>query len=478
MILELHEKLKSRKLSSVELTRHYLKRIAADRTNSYLTVCEEESLKEATAADARIASGKDVTPLTGIPLGLKDILCTNGVRTTCASKILGDYKPPYDATSVERLKRSGAVTLGKLNMDEFAMGGSNENSAFGAVKNPVNPEYVPGGSSGGSAAAVKAGLAAATLGTDTGGSVRLPAAFTGTVGLKPTYGLVSRYGLVAFASSLDQIGPLGATTEDCAAVLSAIAGHDPLDSTSFKREPADYVALMAAERGKKLRIGVPKEYFVEGIEKAVAEKFSEARKGLEKAGHTFVEISLPHTEYSVAVYYILAVSEASSNLARFDGVRYGMRAKGDLSLTEMYSKTRALFGEEVKRRIILGTFALSAGYYDAYFKKACQVRRLISGDFSEAFKKVDAVMAPTAPSAAFRLGEKIADPLKMYLNDIFTIPVNLAGLPAISTPIGRAAQGLPIGMQFIGRHFEEPRILALSKQVEEEVYREKVDHGF
>lgn len=478
MILELHEKLKTRKASAVDLARHYLARIKKDQTNSYITVCDDIALEMAKAADDRLAKGEDVTVLTGIPLGLKDLLCTQGIRTTCASKILGDYKPPYDATSVARLKKSGAVFLGKLNMDEFAMGGSNENSAFGAVKNPVNPAHVPGGSSGGSAAAVKAGLAAATLGSDTGGSVRLPAAYTGTVGLKPTYGRVSRYGLVAFASSLDQIGPMGNTVADCAALLGAIAGHDPRDSTCAPRESENFLEGMKQHGSRKLKIGVPKEYFQGGLAKDVGASIDRAMSELKKQGHSFVEVSLPHTEHSVAVYYLVAVSEASSNLSRFDGVRFGVRVAGDRPLVEMYKQTRALFGEEVKRRIILGTFALSAGYYDAYYKKACQVRRLIKQDFDEAFKSVDVLISPVAQGTAYRLGEKISDPLQMYLNDIFTIPVNLAGLPAISVPVGRDSQGLPIGVQFIGKHFGEAEVLAAAQQVENHVYKEEANHGF
>ena len=477
MIRSLHEKLTTKKVSSVELAKHYLARIKQDKTNSYITVTEDAALEMARAADVRLAGGKDITLLTGIPLGLKDLLCTKGIKTTCASKILGDYKPPYDATAVARLKTAGASLLGKLNMDEFAMGGSNENSAFGPVRNPVNHDYVPGGSSGGSAAAVKAGLAAATLGSDTGGSVRLPAAYTGTVGLKPTYGSVSRYGLVAFASSLDQIGPMGVSSEDCAILLSTIAGHDACDSTSAARPAANYPELMKQAGTKKYRIGLPKEYFIGGLQKEVAASIEQVVQALKKAGHTLVDISLPHTEYSVAVYYVVAVSEASSNLARYDGVRYGARLGGQSTLADMYKQTRSLFGEEVKRRIILGTFALSAGYYDAYYKKACQVRRLIKNDFEQAWQQVDLILAPVSPTTAFKLGEKTADPLQMYLNDIFTIPANLAGLPGISVPAGRDAKGLPIGVQFIGKPFAEPELLAMARFVEDHVHREKVDHG-
>jgi aspartyl-tRNA(Asn)/glutamyl-tRNA(Gln) amidotransferase subunit A len=373
---------------------------------------------------------------------------------------------------VKRLKDLGAVVLGKLNMDEFAMGGSNENSAFGPVKNPLNLEYVSGGSSGGSAASVKAGLAVAALGSDTGGSIRLPASYTGTVGLKPTYGLVSRYGLVAFASSLDQIGPLCLSVEDAAIMLSAISGHDPHDSTSAPNPPKDYLNLMKNHSNQKFKIGIPKEYFVGGIQKEVLQKTNELKSTLAKAGHTLVDISLPYTEYSVAVYYVVAISEASSNLARFDGVRFGARLASNGTLFEMYKKTRSLFGEEVKRRILLGTFALSSGYYDAYYKKACQVRRLIKQDFDEAFRKVDVVLAPVSPTTAYKIGEKISDPLQMYLNDIFTIPVNLAGLPGISIPVGRDAKNLPIGVQFIGKPFAEEEILSLAYWSEQNFYKE------
>lgn len=476
MLLALHEKLKSRKISSTELAKHYLKRIKSDQTNSFITVAEDHALAMAAKADERLNKGVAQT-LTGIPLALKDVLCTKGLRTTCASKILADYHPPYDATVVARLRESGAVFLGKLNMDEFAMGSSNENSAYGSVKNPVNLAHVPGGSSGGSAAALKAGLAAATLGTDTGGSVRLPAAYTGVVGLKPTYGLVSRFGLVAFASSLDQVGPMGATVEDTAVLLSAISGHDVFDSTSAPRSSIDYVAALREAGSRKYRIGLPKEYFIGGLQKEVAAAVDQVVAALKKAGHEIVEVALPHTKYSVATYYIVAVSEASSNLARFDGVRFGARLGGDRSITEMYKQTRSLFGEEVKRRIVLGTYALSSGYYDAYYKKACQVRRLIKQDFDQVFQKVDLILAPVSPTTAFKLGDKNDDPLKMYLNDIFTIPVNLAGLPGVSVPAGRDSAGLPIGLQFIGKHFGEPEILAMAKFVEDQVYKEEVDHG-
>ncbi len=477
MILQLHEKLKTKKISAVELTQHYLKRVKTDSNNVYITVCDREAVAAAEKADQALAQGK-AGLLTGIPVGIKDIFCTAGVKTTCASKILGDYVPPYDATCVARLKRNGAVLLGKLNMDEFAMGGSNENSAFGPVKNPIDPRYVPGGSSGGSAAAVAGGLAVAALGTDTGGSIRLPASYTGTVGLKPTYGRVSRNGLVAFGSSLDQAGPMTTTVSDAAIVLESISGHDPFDSTSSVLPSENFLASMVTESSRKLKIGLPKEYFVDGLQREVAEQIDSLKNKLLAAGHQLIPITLPHTEYSVAIYYIVAVSEASSNLSRFDGVRFGTRIGGDRSLVEMYKSTRSLFGPEVKRRIILGAFALSSGYYDAYYKKACQVRALVKRDFEDAFKKVDAILAPVAPTTAFKLGEKTADPLTMYLNDIFTIPANLAGIPAISVPIGRDQNKLPIGAQFIGPHFSEARLLALGKLVEEKHYREEVRHGF
>lgn len=501
MILELHEKLKLKKISSRELTHHYLQRIKNDKTNAYISITEQEALQMAYQADQRIQQGNSAV-LTGIPFGIKDILCTKGIRTTCASKILADYKPPYDATAVARLKSEDIVILGKTNMDEFAMGGSSENSAFGPVLLPLNLNYVAGGSSGGSAAAVRAGLAVASLGTDTGGSVRLPAAFNGIVGLKPTYGSVSRYGLIAFGSSLDQIGPMTTNVEDCAIIFSAIAGHDPFDSTCADYPQRDYFDEMKKLKGTKFRIGMPKEYFVSGLQPAgllsaglpsaglpsvglqpaIAKQIDLLRKKLESAGHSILEISLPHTEYSVAVYYIVAVSEASSNLAKFDGVRFGARISKEsdqpLSLTKMYQKTRSLFGAEVKRRIILGTFALSAGYYDAYYKRACQVRRLIKQDFDEAFKKVDLILAPVTHSAAFKLGEKMSNPLQMYLNDIYTIPANLAGLPAISIPIGRNEQNLPIGAQFIGPTFKEAELFTIAKFAEDQFYQEEVDHGF
>lgn len=478
MIRKLHELLKAKKVSSVELAQHYLDRIKTDQTNSYITVTGEHALQMAKSADQRLASGIDLNLLTGIPLGLKDVLCTRGIRTTCGSKILENYLPPYDATVVERLQSSGASFLGKLNMDEFAMGSSNENSAYGPVKNPVRLDRVPGGSSGGSAAAVKAGLAVATLGSDTGGSVRLPAAYTGIVGLKPTYGSVSRFGLIAYASSLDQIGPMASTVDDCAILYSAISGHDTRDSTSAARQSFDYSSLIKDLSARKFRIGIPKEYFIGGLQNEVAAAIEQVMGALRKAGHSLIEVSLPHTEYSVAVYYLVAVSEASSNLARYDGVKFGERKGADRPLVEMYKQTRALFGQEVKRRILLGTYALSAGYYDAYYRKACQVRRLIKNDFDKVWDSVDLLLAPVSPTTAFKIGEKNSDPLKMYLNDIFTIPANLAGLPALSVPAGRDGEGLPIGVQFIGASFSEEALFSIGKFVEDNVYREEVSHGF
>ena len=478
IIGNLHEKLASKKISSVELTKIYLDRAKKDKTNSFITVCEESALKEAAEIDAKGVTKGD-SPLKGVPIALKDNMTTMNAPTTCASKLLGEYKAPYDADVTRRLKNDGSIMIGKLNMDEFAMGGSNENSAFGVVRNPVNLDYVPGGSSGGSAAAAKAGLAAATLGSDTGGSIRLPASYTGLVGMKPTYGSVSRYGLVAFASSLDQIGPMTQTVDDCAIMLSSIAGRKKgeweQDSTLSSHPQVDYLAEIAKLKDRKYRIGVPKEYFISGMQPEVEKSTQTVIEALKKAGHTLVDISLPHTQYSVAVYYIVAVSEASSNLSRFDGVRFGNRVQS-ANLTEMYKKTIALFGSEVKRRIVLGTFALSSGYYDAYFKKACQVRRLIANDFKKAFESCDLIVGPVAPTTAFKLGEKVSDPLKMYLNDILTIPVNLAGLPAISVPAGRDSKGMPIGVQFIGKHFQDAHVLNAARFVEQNVYHEEVSH--
>ena len=459
-IHELQTLLKNRETSSRELTEAFLTRIAETdkHIGAFITTCEEAALKDADAADARLSAGQ-ADALTGIPLALKDIFITEGVRTTCASKILGNFVPPYDGTAVSKLKAQGAVLLGKLNMDEFAMGSSNENSAFGPVKNPWNRDCVPGGSSGGSAACVAARQAVATLGTDTGGSIRQPASHCGVVGLKPTYGRVSRYGVIAYASSLDQVGPLTRDVKDCAIMLGATAGYDPADSTSINLPVPDYQASL--KQGiKGLRIGLPKEYFIKGLDPDIQQAIDTAIATLRDLGAEPVEVSLPHTEYAVACYYLIATAEASSNLARYDGVRYGQRVDQGRGLIDMYNQSRAAgFGPEVKRRIMLGTYALSSGYYDAYYLKAQKVRTLIRQDFLDAFNQVDVIVTPVAPTPAFRIAEKTADPLQMYLSDIFTIPVNLAGTCGVSVPCGFSRDGLPIGMQLIGKPFGEETIL-------------------
>ena len=452
--------LRNKEVTSVELTRAFLERIGSvdQHINAYLTVTAEQALEDAARADRRLAEGQGAE-LTGIPLALKDIFITEGVRTTCASRILENFVPPYDGTAVAKLKEQGAVLLGKLNMDEFAMGSSNENSAFGAVKNPWNLDYVPGGSSGGSAACIAARLAAATLGTDTGGSIRQPAANCGVVGLKPTYGRVSRYGVIAFASSLDQVGPIARDVEDCAILLQAVAGYDAADSTSVDMPVPDYRATLR-DGVKGLKIGLPREYFIEGLDPDVQQATDDAIAVLRELGAELVEVALPHTEYAVACYYLIATAEASSNLARYDGVRYGRRVDRGQGLIDMFMQSRAAgFGPEVKRRIMLGTYALSSGYYDAYYLKAQKVRTLIRQDFLDAFAKVDVMLTPVAPTPAFRLGEKLADPLQMYLSDIFTIPVNLAGTCGMSLPCGLSRDGLPIGLQLIGRPFGEAALL-------------------
>lgn len=445
----------------------YLARIAAleGRVGAYLTVTAEAARAAARAADDRFARRAPLGPLDGVPIALKDVLCTAGVPTTCGSRILESFVPPYDATVVSRLRRAGAVFLGKTNMDEFAMGSSTEHSAFKPTRNPWDLERVPGGSSGGSAAAVAGELAAAGLGTDTGGSVRQPAAFCGTVGLKPTYGRVSRYGLIAFASSLDQVGTFTRTVRDCALLLGAIAGADPCDSTSVDRPVPDYVAQL--ERGVAgLRIGVPREYFAEGLDPDVRSAVEEAVATLRGLGAATRDLSLPTTDHGIAVYYIIAPAEASSNLARYDGVKYGLRAPGGRDLVEMESRTRAAgFGAEVKRRIMLGTYALSAGYHEAYYGRAQKVRTLVRRDFDRAFAEVDLIVAPTTPGVAFRIGEK-EDPLAMYLNDVFTVPSSLAGLPAVSVRCGFSRAGLPIGLQLIGKAFDEPTVLAAAHAYE------------
>jgi aspartyl-tRNA(Asn)/glutamyl-tRNA(Gln) amidotransferase subunit A len=438
----------------------YLERIDAldGEVRAFLTVTREHALAQAAAADARFHAGQPRGPLDGVPVALKDLFCTRGIRTTSGSKILERFVPPYDATVVARLLEAGAVVLGKVNMDEFAMGSSTEHSGFFTTRNPWDVDRVPGGSSGGAAAAVAAGMAAASLGTDTGGSIRQPAAFCGTVGFKPTYGRVSRYGVIAFASSLDQVGPFGRTVEDVALMLQVIAGADPMDSTAVATPVPDYRAELA--RGLEgLRIGIPTEYFIDGMNPEVESAVRAAIATLERLGARTEPVSLPHTEYGLAAYYVIAPAEASSNLARYDGVKYGLRAPGGKDLIEMYAKTRAAgFGDEVKRRIMLGTYALSAGYYDAYYGRALKVRTLVRRDFQEAFERVSLIAAPTTPGVAFKLGEK-ADPLSMYLNDVLTIPVNLAGLPGISVPAGFTSGGLPIGLQLIGRAFDEATVL-------------------
>ena len=459
-IHELGQRFRQGELTPSEAARAYLARIeAVDRkVGAYLTVTREQALAQAAEADARFRAGSSRGPLDGVPIAVKDVLCTRGIRTTCGSKILEHFVPPYDATAVARLRDAGAVLLGKLNMDEFAMGSSTENSAFFPTKNPWDLTRVPGGSSGGSAAAVAADLAAAALGTDTGGSIRQPAAFCGDVGLKPTYGRVSRYGLVAFASSLDQIGPLTQDVEDAALVLQAIAGHDPMDSTSVDLPVPDYRAELG-KGAQGLRIGIPAEYFIEGLDPEVEAAVRAAIRVLEQLGARTEPVSLPHTEYGLAAYYLIAPAEASSNLARYDGVKYGLRVAKTRDVVEMYSKTRAAgFGAEVRRRVMLGTYALSAGYYDAYYGRAQRVRTLVRRDFVEAFARVDLIAAPTTPGVAFKFGEK-EDPLQMYLNDVFTIPVNLAGLPGLSVPAGFTMSGLPIGLQLIGRAFDEAALL-------------------
>jgi len=460
-IHELRDLIRTGKVSPTEIVRAYLERIGRldGRVRAYLTVTGEAALAGAARVEEARRRQEPLPPLAGIPLAIKDVLCTRGVRTTCGSRILDNFTPPYDATVVARLTQAGALLLGKTNMDEFAMGSSTENSAFGPTHNPWDLDRVPGGSSGGSAAAVAAELCAGALGTDTGGSIRQPGGFCGVVGLKPTYGRVSRYGLVACASSLDQAGPMTRDVEDAALLLQAMAGHDPRDSTSAALPVPDYTAGLREGVGG-LRVGIPREYIVPGMEPAVEAAVREALAALERLGARIVEVSLPHTPYAVAVYYLVATAEASSNLGRYDGVKYGYRAPHAAHLVEMYQETRREgFGPEVKRRIMLGTYALSAGYYDAYYLKALKVRTLIRQDFTEAFRECDLLLAPTSPTAAFRLGEKTADPLQMYLSDIFTISVNLAGIPAISVNCGFTTDGLPIGVQLMGKPFDEGTLL-------------------
>ncbi len=466
-LTELSQDLQAKNISSVELTQAYLERIEQQNahTNSYITVTAEYALEQAQAADRRLAAG-DAGPLTGVPIAHKDIFCTNGVKTSCGSRMLDNFIAPYDATVVSRLAEAGAVMLGKTNMDEFAMGSSNETSYYGPVRNPWDETRVPGGSSGGSAAAVAARLAPAATGTDTGGSIRQPAALCGITGLKPTYGRVSRYGMIAFASSLDQAGPMTRSAEDAALMLQAMAGFDERDSTCIDREVPDYRASLNDDL-QGLKIGLPKEYFGDGLDGDTARVIEAAIDEYRKLGAEVVEISLANSALSVPAYYVIAPSECSSNLSRFDGVRFGYRCENPRDLEDLYKRSRGEgFGAEVKRRIMIGTYALSAGYYDAYYIKAQKVRQLISEDFKQAFTQVDVIMGPTAPATAFKLGEKTDDPVSMYLSDIYTIAVNLAGLPGMSIPAG-FAQGLPVGLQLIGNYFDEARLLNIAHRYQQ-----------
>lgn len=465
-LTELSAALSAGDFSSVELTQHTLERATKHASlNSFISVTPELALRQAAAADERRAAG-NAGPLTGIPLAHKDLFCTEGVRTSCGSKMLHDFVSPYDATVVTKLSDAGMVTVGKANMDEFAMGSTNENSYYGAVQNPWNTEHVPGGSSGGSAAMVAARLVPAATATDTGGSIRQPASFCGVTGIKPTYGRVSRYGMVAYASSLDQGGVIAATAEDCAWVLGAMAGHDAKDSTCIDRPVEDYQATLGNDV-KGLRIGIPKEYFGAGLSSAVGDRVMAAAKELEARGAVLVDVSLPNTELAISSYYVVAPAEASSNLSRFDGVRYGHRCENPQDLEDMYKRSRGEgLGKEVQRRIMVGAYVLSAGYYDAYYLKAQKLRRLIAQDFTQAFEQCDLIMGPVAPTTAFKLGELSDDPVAMYLADIYTLSTNLAGLPGISLPVGMA-DGLPVGAQLLGPHFSEARLLNVAHQYQQ-----------
>ena len=469
---ELSRLLGAKKTSSVEITRSVLDRIDAveGKINAYITVDPDAALKMAEEADAKLASG-DGRSLTGIPIAVKDNMCVRGRTATCASRILKNFVPPYDATVVRLIKDEGMVILGKANMDEFAMGSSTETSFWGTTRNPWNQEMIPGGSSGGSAAAVAAGEAIVALGSDTGGSIRLPASCCGVSGIKPTYGAVSRYGLVAYASSLDQIGPIAWDATDLALLLNLICGHDPADSTSVPRKHPDFTSFLNKPI-KGMRLGMPREFFSQLQDQDVSRALAETRKLFEDLGAKFVELSLPHLDYGIAAYYVIAPSEASSNLARYDGVKYGHRAEKFDGMIDMYCKTRAEgFGNEVKRRIMLGTYALSSGYYDAYYLKAAKIRTLITQDFKKAFESCDAILCPTAPTPPFKIGEKVDDPIQMYLTDVFTIPVNMAGLPGMAIPGGFSDEGLPIGFQLVGSHFEEGRLIQLAS-----AFQKATDH--
>jgi aspartyl-tRNA(Asn)/glutamyl-tRNA(Gln) amidotransferase subunit A len=466
-ITEVRESVLKATTKATDWAEQFFERIDTEnpKINAYLAVGRERAFDAARKIDQQAADGRALPPLAGVPIGVKDVLVMRGLPATAGSKILGGYRPPYDATVVTRLEEAGAVLLGKLNCDEFAMGSSNENSAYGPVRNPAALDRVPGGSSGGSAAAVAAGMAVATLGTDTGGSIRQPASFCGVVGLLPTYGRVSRYGLIAFASSLDRVGPITRTVRDAAILLGVLAGHDPMDATSSRMAVPDYTETLDRPV-KGLRVGVPSEYFADGLDPEVRAAVEKTIEQLREAGCSIHPVSLPHTKYAIPTYYVLATAEASANLARFDGVRYGFRAPDANSLAEMYRQSRALgFGAEVKRRILLGTYALSAGYYDAYYKKAQQVRTLLTRDFLAAFRDVDVMVTPTAPTPAFKLGEKTDDPLSMYLADIYTVTASLAGICGISVPCGKSSEGLPIGAQILGRHFDEATVLRVAQAV-------------
>ena len=466
-ISDIHEMIVNKEASVSEITRAYLKAVEKlePSIKAFVTVTEDYALAQAEKMDKLIASGEKPGPLAGVPMALKDLICTKGIKTTCSSKILEEWVPPYSATVSDKLEQAGAILLGKLNMDEFAMGSSTENSRFFITRNPWDLERVPGGSSGGSAAAVAAGEAVFSLGSDTGGSIRQPASHCGLVGLKPTYGRVSRYGLIAYASSLDQIGPLTKNVKDCALVMQAISGHDPLDSTSADIEVPDYTRSLTGDI-KGLRIGIPKEYFELGISQDTKDLVCKAIKVLESLGAICEEVSLPHTQYALGAYYLLSSAEASSNLARFDGVGFGFRAEEAPDVITMYKNTRTEgFGPEVKRRVMLGTYALSSGYYDAYYLKALKVRTLIKQDFSTAFEKCDAIVAPTTPTVAFKVGEKISDPVGMYQSDLLTVPANMAGIPSISVPCG-LSEGLPVGLQFIAKPFAEDLLLRIAHAYE------------